>query len=63
RVGGQGGWLWTVSDPATTVYAIEDSRGAEVIRLLLGDDYAGVVVRDGWAPLPAPGDGASPDRH
>jgi transposase len=50
RVGGRNAWLWTVTDPHTTVYAIERSRGAEVIRSLLGDDYAGVVVRDGWAP-------------
>src|SRR6195256_1854781 len=50
RVGGQGAWLWTVTDPRTTVYAIERGRGADVIRSLLGDGYAGVVVRDGWAP-------------
>jgi transposase len=50
RVGGHSAWLWTVTDPRTTVYAIERGRGADVIRSLLGDDYAGVVVRDGWAP-------------
>lgn len=50
RVGGQSAWLWTVTDPRTTVYAIERGRGADVIGSLLGDGYAGVVVRDGWAP-------------
>jgi transposase len=50
RVGGENAWLWTVATPRTTIYAIERGRGAEVIRSLLGDRYAGVVVRDGWAP-------------
>jgi transposase len=50
RVGGRSAWLWTVTDPRTTIYAIERGRGADVIRSLLGDGYAGVVVRDGWAP-------------
>ncbi|MGH3265725.1 MAG: IS66 family transposase, partial [Trebonia sp.] len=50
RIGGHHAWLWTVATPDTTVYRIAASRGTDVARELLGEDYAGIVVRDGWAP-------------
>ena len=43
-------WLWAVTTPDTTVYAIQPGRGYPEAASLLGDDFAGVIVRDGWAP-------------
>lgn len=50
RIGGHKAWLWTAATPDTTVYRIEQSRGADVVKELLGEAYSGIVVRDGWAP-------------
>ncbi len=49
RAGGHRRWLWTFVGVTTTVYAIAASRGGDVVRAILGADYAGRVVRDGWA--------------
>lgn len=49
RAGGHRRWLWTFVGMTTTVYAIAASRGGDVVRAILGADYAGRVVRDGWA--------------
>jgi transposase len=46
RVGGAPAWLWVLANDAITVYAIEDSRGHEVIKDLLGSDFAGVLKAD-----------------
>jgi len=50
KVGGQLHWLWAVATPDTTVYAIQSGRGYPEAATLLGEDFAGVIVRDGWAP-------------
>jgi transposase len=50
KVAGRLQWLWTVATPATTVYAIQPGRGFPEAATLLGADFAGVIVRDGWAP-------------
>ena len=50
RVAGRLHWLWVVATPETTVYAIQPGRGYPEAAALLGADYAGVIVRDGWAP-------------
>jgi transposase len=42
--------LWAATTPDTTVYAIQQGRGFAEATTLLGSDFAGVVVRDGWAP-------------
>ncbi len=43
-------WLWACVTPTTTVYAILPGRGFEEAACLLGASFAGVLVRDGWAP-------------
>ena len=48
RVGAQPSWLWTFVTPETTVYAICPGRGFDDAATVLGTDYAGVLVRDGW---------------
>ena len=49
RVGGERHWLWTFVTPETTVYAICPGRGFADAATVLGTDYVGVLVRDGWA--------------
>ena len=48
RVGGKRHWLWAYATPETTVYAICPGRGFDDAATVLGIDYAGVLVRDGW---------------
>jgi transposase len=48
QVGGHPHWLWTAVTPDTTVYTIQHGRGFEEAAHLLGAEFAGVLVRDGW---------------
>ena len=41
-------WLWAFATPETTVYRIQPGRGFEEAAAVLGADFAGVLVRDGW---------------
>lgn len=50
RVAGAKAWLWTFATADATVYRIAAGRGYDVAAEVLGDDYAGVLERDGWAP-------------
>ena len=50
RVGGRLWWLWVFATPDTVVYAIQNGRGFAEAATILGADFAGVLVRDGWAP-------------
>lgn len=50
RVGTELHWLWVAATPTTTVYAIQPGRGFDEAAALLGADFAGALVRDGWAP-------------
>lgn len=50
KVAGTLQWLWTVATADTTIYAIQPGRGFDEAAALLGAEYAGVIVRDGWAP-------------
>ena len=50
RVGAVLHWLWAFATPETTVYAIRPGRGFDDAASILGAGYAGVLVRDGWAP-------------
>jgi hypothetical protein len=46
RIGGQGAWLWVFCTRQLTVYAIRQSRGADVVQELLGVHFAGVLTSD-----------------
>ena len=48
RVGAAGHWLWAAVTPTTTVYAICAGRGFDDAQAVLGADFDGVLVRDGW---------------
>jgi transposase len=50
KVAGRLQWLWVFATPDTTVYCIQPGRGFEEAAAVLGADFDGVLVRDGWAP-------------
>jgi transposase len=50
RVGGRLQWLWTFVGDQVTVYRIQPGRGFTQAAAVLGEQYAGVLERDGWAP-------------
>ncbi|MGB6990622.1 MAG: IS66 family transposase [Candidatus Sulfotelmatobacter sp.] len=49
RVDGKLWWMWAFSTPQVTVYSIQPGRGFEQAALVLGADFAGFLVRDGWS--------------
>lgn len=52
RNSGRSAWLWVATSAQATLFEVADGRGfAEACRLL-GPDYAGVLVRDGWSAYP-----------
>jgi transposase len=53
RVGGRLAWLHVFVGPTATCYAIDPSRSGQVAEDLLGIDYAGVLIHDGWSPYDA----------
>jgi transposase len=49
RVGGELWWMWAFSTSQVTVYSIQPGRGFEQAAAVLGADFAGFLVRDGWS--------------
>ncbi|MHC4435100.1 MAG: IS66 family transposase [Planctomycetota bacterium] len=45
-VGGPGYWLWVFTTAEQTVYRVDHSRGSQVVRDILGDDFDGMLVSD-----------------
>jgi transposase len=50
---GEQAWLWTFTTEEYTLYAVRESRGSDVPKEVLGEDFAGTVVCDGWTAYPA----------
>jgi transposase len=50
RINGQKAWLWAFAGDQVTVYLIASGRGYEHAAEILGEDFSGVLERDGWAP-------------
>ena len=50
KVGGYLQWLWVFVTPTVTVYRIMDGRGYHEACVVLGADFDGHLVRDGWSP-------------
>jgi len=50
RVGGKIAWLHAFPGQASTCYVIDPSRSHRPATELLGEDYAGVMIHDGWSP-------------
>jgi transposase len=49
RIGRLNAWLWVFSNQEVTVYAIRQSRGHEVPEAILGSDFDGWLIVDGFA--------------
>jgi transposase len=46
-VGGPGWWLWVFTTPrGVTFYRVDESRGSQVVKAVLGDDFPGILVSD-----------------
>lgn len=50
RVGGHPAWLHTLVGPEATAYVIDPTRSGDVAADILGFDYAGTMIHDGWSP-------------
>jgi transposase len=49
KVGGTLWWMWAFSTSQVTVFSIQPGRGFEQAATVLGADFAGFLVRDGWS--------------
>ena len=46
-VGGPGWWLWVFTTPqGITLYRVDESRGSQVVKEVLGDAFPGILVSD-----------------
>jgi transposase len=45
-VGEPGWWLWVFTNQEATAYVVDESRGSQVVRDVLGDDFGGMLVTD-----------------
>jgi transposase len=50
RVGGLPAWLHTLVGPQATAYVIDRTRSGAVAEAILGPDYDGTMIHDGWSP-------------
>jgi transposase len=50
KVGGHLQWLWVFVTETATVYRIMDGRGYDEACAVLGADFDGILLRDGWSP-------------
>ena len=50
KVDGRRYWIWAFTTQSETLVAIRKSRGEKVLKEILGEDFKGVVVCDGWKP-------------
>jgi transposase len=50
RVGGHPAWLHTLVGPQATAYVIDPTRSGTVAQAILGLDYDGTLIHDGWSP-------------
>jgi transposase len=50
HVGGLSAWLHTLVGATATAYVIDPTRSGAVAERILGADYAGVMIHDGWSP-------------
>jgi transposase len=50
RINGRKAWLWAFAGDQVTVYLIAPGRGYGDAVEVLGEDFSGVLERDGWAP-------------
>ena len=49
RVNGDLWWLWVFGNSDSAYYTIENSRGSDVVRKIIGEIFSGVLIVDGWS--------------
>jgi transposase len=50
RVGGAPAWVWVATTDQVTYYNVAHGRGFAQATEVIDADFAGTIVRDGWAP-------------
>ncbi len=50
---GEQAWIWTFRTDNHMLYAVRETRGSDVPAEVLGEDFSGTVVCDGWTAYPA----------
>jgi transposase len=50
HVGGLNAWVHALVSPQATAYVIDPTRSGDIAEGLLGLDYTGVMIHDGWSP-------------
>jgi transposase len=50
HVGGKNAWLHGLIGPDATAYVIDLTRSGKPAERVLGRDYAGIMIHDGWSP-------------
>jgi len=50
RVGGHPAWLHALVGPQATAYVIDPTRSGAMAEAILGLDYDGAMIQDGWSP-------------
>ena len=53
KLDGEQIWIWTFRTDQHTLYAVRESRGSDVPEEVLGEDFNGTIVCDGWTAYPA----------
>jgi transposase len=53
KLDGEQTWIWTFRTAQYTLYAVRESRGSDVPEEVLGEDFDGIIVCDGWTAYPA----------
>jgi transposase-like protein len=48
KLNGKQWWLWTFVSDDTTLFVIRKSRSKDVVEEILGKEYKGIIVCDGW---------------
>jgi transposase len=52
KVDGVNHWVWCFTTDVDTLYAVRKSRGKKALKTVLGKEYKGVIVCDGWRSYP-----------
>jgi len=50
RIGGNGVWLHAAATPDACAYLIDPARGKQATDQVIGEDFSGRLIHDGWAP-------------
>jgi transposase len=50
QAGGRPAWMHTLVRPQATAYVIDPTRSGSAAQAILGLDYSGTMIHDGWSP-------------